>query len=120
MSTDLLQPALVPTAKTVFKETLNGTKYAVTSNTSLLFGIHLLNSNSAVAYLQLFDASLSSVTIGTTTPSISIGIKASDSRDIVFDKPIRFDAAISAAATTTATGNTGGDLDIIFLVAEAS
>jgi hypothetical protein len=64
----------------------------------------IFNPSNATAYVQLFDAALADVTVGTTAPVLSIGIAAGGRAS--GEAGVGFQTAISAAATTTATGNT--------------
>ena len=73
--------------------------------------LHIINPNTAQAFLQLFDVAAASVTVGTTTPKLSFLIPAGDGTNSggferSFDPPLHFSAnAITYACTTTATGN---------------
>lgn len=72
--------------------------------------IHVINSNVADAYLQLFDVASASVTVGTTTPTLSFLVPAGDGVNAAafeqhFSTPLRFRTAITYACTTTATGS---------------
>ena len=66
---------------------------------------HCLNPNSTPAYVQVFDT-LSTVTLGTTIPVLSLGLPASDGGNLEWGMGIHFANAIKVAATTTATGST--------------
>ena len=76
-----------------------------------------LNTTAAVAYLQLFNIAAASVTIGTTAPTLSIGIPASAS--LVFPLPenglLMGGSGLSAAGTTTRAGATGASQDVNIL-----
>ena len=66
---------------------------------------HCLNLNSSVAYIQVFDIS-GTVTLGTTTPVLSLGLPATSGGNLEWANGIHFANAIKVAATTTATGLT--------------
>ena len=74
----------------------------------------ILNTTAAVAYLQVFNAPAASVTLGTTAPTMSIGLPASSA--MVFPVPesgiYMGGGGLSMAGTTTRTGSTGAPLDI--------
>lgn len=61
------------------------------------------NPNASAAYVQLFDTT-GAVTLGTTTPKMSIGIPAT--QHVSVQVGAAFLAGIKVAATTTATGST--------------
>lgn len=72
-----------------------------------LYRAFVQNPNAADAWLQLYDAAAGDVTVGTTTPKLSLVVPASGAIDVDFaDDPIRFSTAITYAATTTAAGGT--------------
>jgi len=73
--------------------------------------IEVANPNAAVAFLQLFDET-GTITVGTTTPKMSILIPKGDgsgnygSKFINFGRPgLPFGASIKYACTTTPTGS---------------
>ncbi len=91
-----------------------GTATSIKASAGQLYGYHLFNTTAAVAYVQIFNVASGSVTLGTTTPDISIGIPASGGVTVNFDKGIAFGTAISYACTTTRTGSTGATVDCNF------
>lgn len=65
------------------------------------------NPNATVAYVQLFNTASGSVTLGSTTPALSIPIAPTSTGGWALANPgINFSTAISMAVTTTATGST--------------
>ena len=66
---------------------------------------HCLNPNSAAAYVQIFDTA-GTVTLGSTTPVLSLGLPASDGGNLEWTMGVHFANGIKVAATTTATGST--------------
>jgi len=79
----------------------------VQAGETLLYGYSILNGTAAVAYLQLFDAAaLSSVTLGSTTPTYVIGNSASAVTARSLTKPLYFANGLVIFSTTTATGST--------------
>jgi hypothetical protein len=68
------------------------------------------NPNAALSFVQLFDAAATSaVTLGTTTPTAVIPCASNAITPVtnLTGMGLRFRKGIVAAATTTATGNTG-------------
>lgn len=68
-------------------------------------GYHLWNDSAAVLYVKLYDALIGDVTVGTTTPRMTIGLPATGGAVVDFEGGIFFETAISAAATTDVDGN---------------
>ena len=88
--------------------TLTNTAVAVDASPGTVSMIHAANTggSAALCYLQLYDVAAASVTVGTTTPTITLAIAASTVLTLPLSTPIQFATAISAAATTTAGGST--------------
>ena len=90
-----------------------GTATKVTSNAKVVAAIVkvqvkriiVTNVDSAVRYLQTFDALTANVTVGTTAPTMVYAIPATDSRVIELDKV--YETGLVYAVTTTSTTNTG-------------
>lgn len=72
-----------------------------------LYGVNFKNADSVDAYVQIYDAA--SPTVGTDVPKLCIWVPAGGSWAEKFtgESKISFGTAITIAATTTATGNTG-------------
>ena len=87
---------------------LGGTVALAASGPIKLTGYHLFNTSSAAAYVQLFDASTTAdVTIGTTAPSVVMGLPASGGAVMaVGEDGIRFQNGMVVASTTTVNGTT--------------
>ena len=66
------------------------------------------NSSGSMTYIQIFDvATAAGVTLGTTTPKLSLGIPGTQSSGIgPSGLGVIFQNGIQVAVTTTATGNT--------------
>jgi len=89
----------------------DNTAQAMKAGAGFLYSLEVSNPNSADAYLQLFDAATGSVTVGSTTPALSLLVPAGNgTQDGGMDKfwsgGVIFNTAITYACTTTATGNT--------------
>lgn len=80
--------------------------------------IVVMNTTAAAAYLQMFNRSAASVTLGTTAPDHVIPVLASGGAVISFGEGWRFpgggvlNTALSIAGTTTRTGSTGAAIDV--------
>ena len=79
----------------------------VDANNPIRLGmIQAYNPNAAAVYLQFFAESASSVTLGTTVPTVSIGIGPGDTLSQNFSSGWKFPgSAFSTAITSTAVGN---------------
>lgn len=89
---------------------LAGTVTAVKSSApTTLFGVSVVNTTGASAYIQLFDvATAGAVTLGTTTPDLQLLVPTASSQNFLFTEPgILFSNGLQAASTTAAEGNTG-------------
>ena len=85
---------------------LTNTAQNVVATEANLYGVHLYNPNGAGVYVQIFNVVATSVTLGTTDPSISFYIPATGGYDIWPIIPIlHADAGISIAATATVDGS---------------
>ena len=71
-----------------------------------VYGWHVQNPNSSDAWFQLYDADADDVTVGTTTPKLSLLVPANGAVEAVFPVGVEFETAITYAATTTAAGGT--------------
>ena len=87
---------------------LTNAAVAVKASAGSLYGVSLVNTGAAAAYVQLFDLAAASVTLGTTVPKLSFWVPAGGSWEEKFtgEAKAAFAAATAAAATTTATGST--------------
>lgn len=93
---------------------VGATATAIKASAGQLYGYHLFNTTAAVAYVQIFNVAVGSVTLGTTAPTFSIGIPASGGVTVNWDKGIAFGTAITFACTTTRAGSTGATVDVCF------
>jgi len=72
-----------------------------------LYFLGVYNPNASVAFIQLFNAIVANVTLGTTTPTLSLGVPASVYTPLIqIPIELQFPTGICFAATTTANGNT--------------
>lgn len=90
---------------------LSTTVKTVKAGRGTLQAIHCLSatSNATTAYVQLFDTT-GAVTLGTTTPTTSLGIPIAGTTgtqlDVRFPSGMNFTTGLKIAATTTSTGST--------------
>jgi len=74
---------------------------------------HCINPNTSNVYIQIFDAATSgAVTLGTTTPALSLGLPASDGGNVEWMMGIHFANGIQVAATTAAKNNTAPSTNV--------
>lgn len=90
----------------VYPASLSNTVTAIKGSAGQVYGYDLHNPNAAISYVQFFNAATGSVTLGTTSPFMSIGIPANSRAALEFPHGVAFGTAISVAATTTRTGST--------------
>ena len=77
-----------------------------------LYWLHAMNVTSAVLYLQVYNATAASVTVGTTTPDLTFPIPTQGDTNgagfvLAIPNGIAFSTAITIAATTTVSGSAG-------------
>ena len=77
-----------------------------------LYGIVAANASGAIRYLKLYNATAASVTVGTTTPVVTIPLPFATTNiantSIAFNPPLNFSTAITAAVTTGLADNDTG------------
>lgn len=96
---------------------LVGTVQTVKATAGTIGGYFVLNSAATICYLQIFDvATATTVTLGTTVPTISLGFPAGAAGNLLSAPGVRFNNGIKIAATTTRAGavacGTGMDVNI--------
>lgn len=69
-----------------------------------LTGWYIANTTAAYVYVHFYDATAASVTVGTTTPRLTIPIPASGASNIAFHNVMTFSTALTVAATTNPDG----------------
>lgn len=85
----------------------DNTAQSVKAGSGNLKGWYISNANTTVACVQIFNIASGSVTVGTSTPTLSLCIPPDDAAANVMTEPgIGFGTQISVACTTTATGST--------------
>ncbi len=65
---------------TVYRNTsLSGTKDEITASSARLFGWNLINPNASAVYVKLYNSAAAGVTVGVTTPTLTLMVPASGS-----------------------------------------
>lgn len=76
------------------------TEEEVKATAGQVYGWYIYNDGAAKVYVKLYDATAASVTVGTTTPKMTIPIPAGSAANVEFTNGIAFATAICIAATT--------------------
>ena len=91
---------------------LDETEEEIKASAGQLYGIWVSNMATSTRFVKFYNATAANVTVGTTTPVITIAIPGNSSDDVsgLFSSTmgIVFDTAISAAATTGIADNDTG------------
>lgn len=91
----------------VESDSLGATATLIVGHGCTLGWVNAINTTSALAHIQFFNAALASdVTVGTTVPDLVITSPLSEAR-IETGIDCDFSLGIVAASTTTVSGNTG-------------
>lgn len=82
-----------------------GAVAAIKGAAGTLYGVQVVNSSAATAFVQIFDLATGGVTLGTTTPDLELEVAANSTVSLTLPAAgVAFAAAISAASTTTEGG----------------
>ena len=113
-----------PSYRTNFQSALSTTAVAVKTTGGHLYGIEVSNPNVVSEWIQIFDALTANITLGTTTPKLSLAVpKGASATDVgIMDKlwedGIDFSIGITVYATSAPTTNgapsTGLTANILF------
>lgn len=106
MGTSIVANSGGPGLLTVRDADVDNTAQACKTASGRLYGWHIQNPNSSDAWFQLYDAATTAVTVGTTTPKLSLLVPANGAVEALFPVGIEFETRITYAATTTAAGGT--------------
>ena len=87
---------------------LDETEEEVKGTAGQLFGWYLYNAAASVRYLKFYNATAANVTVGTTTPVLTIPVAAGAAANVEFSNGIAFGTAITAAVTTGLADNDTG------------
>jgi hypothetical protein len=86
---------------TIFRSLdLDESEEEVKGSAGQVFGYFVYNAAAVVQYLKFYNATAANVTVGTTTPVITIPVPAEGGANVEFSMGIPFDTAISVAVTT--------------------
>ena len=86
---------------------LVATAQVIKASAGKLFGYYAYNPEAAVTFVHFYNTAAASVTVGTTNPLFTLAIPAGAAANLMSDIGVTFsNAGWSAAATTTAGGNT--------------
>lgn len=87
---------------------LDESEEEVKATAGTLYGWFIFNAAASTRYVKIYNATAANVTVGTTTPLMTIPIPAGAGSNVEFTNGIKFDTAISIAATTgVADSDTG-------------
>jgi hypothetical protein len=87
---------------------LDETEEDVKTSAGQLFGWYIFNAAASTRYVKIYNATAANVTVGTTTPVITIPVPAGSAANVEFSNGIAFSTAITAAATTAVADNDTG------------
>lgn len=83
---------------------LDESEEEIKATAGTLYGAWVCNTTTATVFLKLYNATAANVTVGTTTPFITVPLPGNSADDVLANlnvggKGIKFDTAISAAVT---------------------
>jgi hypothetical protein len=87
---------------------LTATKQEIKSSGGQVFGYYIFNAHTATQYVKLYNAAAANVTVGTTTPWMTIPIPAGAAANLLGVAGIAFATGITIAATTGVADNDTG------------
>jgi hypothetical protein len=91
---------------TIASGSTGSTVQVIKASAGQIYGWYFYNSNTVVTYCQIFNAASASVTLGSTAPTMALGIPAQSGANVLNSMGISFSTAITMAFTTTRTGST--------------
>lgn len=87
---------------------LDETEEEIKGSAGQLFGWFIFNASSTDLFVKIYNATAASVTVGTTTPVLTIPLPPGGASNIEFSNGVAFSTAITAACTTgVADSDTG-------------
>lgn len=88
-----------------FNAALTNTVVSIKTVAGNIYGLRAYNAGASIAFIQVFNVTSASVTLGTTTPTEFFPVPASGGiYDDDYSTPATYSSAISIAATSTPTG----------------
>lgn len=85
---------------------LTNTKVVVKASAGVLGGYAIFNPNTAVMYVQVWDALTASVTVGTTSPTYVLPVPAMSTANVEWTVGVHHGTGIIVAATAGPANNT--------------
>jgi hypothetical protein len=94
---------------TIFRSLdLDETEEEIKATAGQLYGYYFANTNASARYLKFYNATAANVTVGTTTPVLTLYLPPTTAGHVEFSHGIPFSTAITAAATTGVADNDTG------------
>jgi hypothetical protein len=87
---------------------LDETEEEIKGSAGAVYGWYITNLASAKRYIKFYNATAANVTVGTTTPVMTLCLDAGQSANVFMPFGIYFSTAISVAATTGLADNDTG------------
>lgn len=87
---------------------LDESEEEIKASAGQLYGYYFYNAAASARYLKFYNATAANVTVGTTTPVLTIPVPATTAGHVSFEHGIAFSTAISAAVTTGLADNDTG------------
>jgi hypothetical protein len=101
-------PDGTPAQKVNFPNLGTGTIQPIALSTARLFGLYAINTSGAAAYVQIFDALVANITLGTTAPDEQLLVASAGTAYLLLPQDgLYFANAISVQSTTAVSGSTG-------------
>lgn len=80
----------------------------VKTSAGQVFGYYIFNAAATTHYVKFYNATAANVTVGTTTPVLTLPVPAGAAANLMSETGIAFSTAISVAATTGVADNDSG------------
>jgi len=87
---------------------LDETEEAVKASAGQIYGYYIYNNAATTHFIKFYNATVANVTVGTTTPVLTIPLPPGAAANAYSDIGIEFDTAITVAATTGIADNDTG------------
>jgi hypothetical protein len=86
---------------TIFRSLdLDETEEEIKATAGKLYGWYMYNDGAAEVYVKFYNATAANVTVGSTTPVLTVPVPAGAAANVEYTNGITFGTAITAAATT--------------------
>lgn len=87
---------------------LDETEEEVKATAGQVYGYYFFNASASVRFIKWYNATAANVTVGTTTPVLTLPIPAGAAGHVSLPVPMAFSTAITVAATTAVADNDTG------------